>query len=591
MADETWVQQVRQQGDGAASRTDRDLTNRTSYLKQRLDAVELGQAVFARDVTLDPDLLVGQPAYWDEAAQRFAPAVAGVETDPDTGALVGTAASDCLGVVYAKELPDKGTLLLAGYAELDLANSAGADAPAGRYYLSASEPGKLVRQRPPVTVAVLYCDGAGRVVVQPAVRDFVEDHVHFSFELVCRPAGHADHPEPGARHAIKSPDVTARGWLPAALFGGRAPTRAAFGYNLAAHPELQRVWPPVPVAAAAVVWDKGADRAGGTVVPLGADGLVVLDRFGIWWMSDCPGDVPWPAATATSLSSYPAEPEASSDAPPECGRFERMRLTLSFARMTFATSRSVVTSLSPAADSPIRLVDCDGNAASTGDLFARFETDFTVTDNDTDGSLAVKEFDGSRFKRGYVVQGVLSGNDNLTVTGTRTKEIAGKTYAQGLLELSVNLDPAARDLPAQLVRLGDVKDRYYRDVMYLGMPPDQASEVRLKLKVPGAGLPASPRVKLRVQLLGRSAGTLPALTLTHRIVPRPDGATALPTADAALTFTTGQAVAADEYVEVEGEAVAVAAGDTLLYTLARADDAYSGEVGLLDVVGVLFAGG
>lgn len=591
--EQTWVRQVRDPVSGDTGRTTGALIGRTDYLKKRLDAAELGEAVFKHDATLDPDVLEGQPVYWNDDAQRFELALAGAETDPESGALVPTLASDVRGVVWAKEFANKGSVLLFGTAALSIANAAGEDAPAGRYFLSAVEPGKLTLQRPPVTVPVLFYDGHGRVFVQPATSNFAEAHTHFSFDLACRPAGSSDQPDPGYRHTIKTPDVTAKGWLPAALFGNRAPRRAAFGYNLAAHPELQRVWPPIPVTAAELVWDKGNGRVGGTVVPLGADGLVVLDRNGIWWMSDNYGDVPWPTATNTSVSSYPSESYPSSDTVPEDPRFEKMRLKLSFARLAFATDKSVVTSLQPRDDSPIRFFDCDGKPANTGDLFAAFLTDFLISDNDTDGSLAIKELDGNRFKRGYMVQGVLSGNDNLTITSTRTKQIGEKTYHQGLLEFSVNLDPAARDLPTSVVRLDDVKERFYQDVMYLGMPADQESNVRGRVKVPGAGLPASPKVKLRVQLLGRANGTLPALTVSYRVLPRPGSGDveALPTSDAGLTFATGQTVAADEYVEVESEAFDVAAGDTVLFTISRDDDGYSGEVGLLDMVGVLFAGG
>lgn len=588
MAENTWINQVR-----PGSRPEQDLTGRTDYLRRRLDAAEFGQAVFAHDVTLDPDLLEGQPVYWNDDAQRFEAALAAAEADADSGALVPSASAHVLGVLYAKEFATKGSVLLFGYAPLDLTNSAGAGAAAGLYYLSASEPGKLTRQRPAVSCPVLFCDGAGNAYVRPSDRPFAEDHVHYSFELACRPAGHSDQPDPDGRHAVKSPDVSVRGWLPAthASFRGTAPRRAAFGYNLAAHPELQRVWPPVPVEAVALTWDKGTNALGGTAVPLGTDGLVVVDRYGIWWMSDLYGDAPWPAATNTSLSSYPAEGSyPSSDVTPESPRFERMRLTLSFVRMAYATSRATVTSLRPATASPIRFVDCDGNEATTGDLFARFAEDFLVEDNTTDGSLVLKELSGNRFKRGPVVEGVRSTSANLEVSGSRTKEIDGETYQQGLLALTVNLDPAARDLPVQLVRLDDVKERVYQDVLYLGMPADTESSIRARLKVPGAGLPADPRVKLRVQLLGRAAGTVPTLTASYRLVPRPTGAAALPTADTALALATGQTVAADEYVESESDPIAVAAGDTLLFTIARADDAYSGELGLLDVTGVLYAG-
>ncbi len=594
--DTTWVRQVRDPSDANVARTTGALIGRTDYLKRRLDAAELGEGVFRHDVTLDPDLLEGQAVYWNADTQRFEAALAGVETDPVSGALVPTAASDCLGVLWLKAAASIGSVLLFGSATLDITNAAGPDAPAGRYYLSADSAGGLTVQRPPVGVPVLYYDGRGTVYVQPNLKNPIEEHVHFRFDLYCRPAGHADQPELAQKHTIKSPDVTAKGWLPASLFGAKAPRRAAFGYNLAAHPELQRVWPPVPISAVELTWDRGNGLVGGTVVPLGADGLVVVDANGIWWMSDNYGDVPWPTATNTSLSSYPAESYPSSDTIPENPRFEKMRLGLAFARMTFATDKSVVTSLAPAVGSPIRFVDCDGNAADTGELFAKLDSQFQILDSNPDGSLVVKELnDEGKLVRGRVIEGVRSSNGNLIVTGSHTKVIGtgddAEEYAQGLLVLDLPSDPAARDLNIQLVRLDNTKDRFYSGVPYLGMPADQASEIRGKLKVPNAGLPAVPTVKLRVQILPRANGTLPTLTVTYRVLPRPaTGPEALPVLDTGLTFTTGQAVTANEYIEVESSGIAVEAGDVVLFTIARADDGYSGEVGLLDVAGVLYQG-
>ena len=591
MAQRTWVRQVNDPTDPNVRRTTGQLVGRTQYLRERVDAAEFGQAVFAHDVTLDPDLLEGQPVYWNDAAQRFEAALAAAETDDESGNLVAAASANCIGVLYAKEFSTKGHVLLSGYAPLDISN-ASEDTSSGRYYLSSSEPGKLTKQRPGVSVPVLFLDGSGNAYVQPALHDFAQSHAHYRFDLRCYPAGTAVQPDQGDPHTITNPDPSLRGWLPASEFGGRAPAKAVFGYNLAAHPDLQRVWPPVPLSAVSLFWDKGDEHRGGSDIPVGSDGLVIVDRFGIWWTSDCYADVPWPTATNTATSSEASEPSLGSGEGPECPRFEKMRLVLAFAKMSFATADNAVTSLRPADGSPIRFRDCDGNEKSTGDLFASFDTDFVVSDADTDGSVVFKQLDGTRFKAGYVAEGVRAENENLTVSGSRTKQIGAETFHQGLITLSVNLDPAARDVPVQLVRLDDVKERFYQDVMYLGFPAGVGSSIRGKVKVPGAGLPAGAKLKLRIQLLGRANGTLPDLTVTYRILPRPtSGNVALPTTDSAVDFDSAVAVTTDQYAEVESGSFSVSAGDTVLFTVSRADDdGYAGEVGLLDVVGVLFAG-
>lgn len=591
----SWVRQIRhvqpREGvrAGVVRRPDQSMEGRTDYLKERLDEAALGQMIVARDVPLHEDILESQPVYWNDTEGRFEPALAGSEADPASGAQVPTASSDCLGVVLYKSTATLGDVLLFGYAEMDITNAVDETPQSGRYYLSSQSAGKLVRQRPAVGVPVLFYDGDGHVFVMPSIHGFLEDHIHYRFELVARPAGYSSEPVIGERHTITNPDADRQGWLPAShsSFNGMAPAKAAFGYNLNAHPELLRVWPPVPLDAVQILYDKGRHRGGATDVPIGVDGLVVLDQYGIWWMSDCYGDVPWPRDFNSSISSS-ATSESSN---PECPREETTRIIMGFAKMIFATDKSVVTSLKPFEGSPIRFVDCDGEEASTGNLFAKFISDFLIQDNDFEGNLALKALDGVNFKRGYMVQGVRSTNDNLSISGTRQKSISNVSYSQGLLDLTVNLEPSARDLPVKLVRLGNAKDRLYEGVMYIGFPDSTESSIIGSIKVPGAGLPASPKVKLRLQLFGRTAGTLPGLELTYRILSRPTSATALPTTDSALAIDTELVITASQYIEAESAAITVVAGDTIVFTLKRTgDDAYGAEVGLLDLVGILYAG-
>ncbi len=573
----------------AVNRASRALESRTNYLKTRQDLAEAGETLITYDAALHPDLLVGQPVYWNADSLRFEAAVAAAVVEE--GELRASPASACVGVVYRKELADKGWVLLAGRAELDLANAVDGEILPGFYYLSGAVAGKLVRQSQPVTVSVLCADGAGTVYVLPQARNVLDAHVHYRFELTCRPAGSADQPEVGGRHVIKTANPDFPGWLPAAGMAG-APPHAAFGYNLEAHPELKAAWPPVPATEASLVWFKG-DGSGGTQVADGASGLVVFNARGIWWMSDCYGDVPWPTATSTSNSSYPAEPEKPSSAGPECGRWDGMRLQLYFSHPRFATDRAAVTSLESRSGSPISFVDAvSGLPATSGALVALFEAENRVASSDNDGGVAFKALDSSgRFLVGWVAEGVRSGNSNLTVSGTRTKTIGGLSYHQGLLTLTANFEPPTRDLPLSVARLNDVRERYYNELLYLGFPAGQESDVRVKLRIPVAGLPANPKLRLRTQVLGRAAGTLPDLGVSYRVVPAAPANTALPLTDSALGYASSGAIGVDEYRQVDSDGFTVAAGDVVFLSIARsASDGYGGEVGLLDVTGLLYAG-
>jgi hypothetical protein len=616
-----WLYNIRQVAPGepvqagVVNRPDAALEERTNYLKDRLDAAALGRALFDVDATVAPDVLEGQPVFWNHQTQRYEQALAAVENDDATQTLVVQSSSDCLGLLYKKKSSTLGDVVLRGIVKLPaIVNAVDGTIAAGRYYLSSETPGKLTKQRPPVTVSVCYVQGPKDncaadpwVVVMPQVRDFLEDHIHYRFELVSQPAGTAV--LANGRYTITSPNVTQQGWLPAShsSFNGKAPAGAVFGYNLAAHDAIARVWPPMPVSAVAMLWDKGANRVGATEIPLGGDGLVICDNNGIWWMSDCTGDVPWPATSASSSSS--------GGIAVECPRDERMRVVVVFLRMVFGNDKSVVTSLEAAPGSPIVITNCDGVVAKTGDLEIDLDLNLAIKPPVVDGGKVFKAVEeGYKLREGWVTEGIVSGSPAIVVssvntptsTYTRTLTTAEKTALgfnpattvtakQGLVKISFNDALVERDIAPQIIRLSDVVERLYNDIPYLGFPQGQDASVRVRLNVPAAGLGDNLNMRIRAQIFGRKTATLPSLELTYRRLSRPGtGGTPLVLSDVTpgLTFNSAVAVTQDSAIEIESAPFVVAEGDTVLVTLRRplisgVADAYTAEIGLLRLAGIV----
>jgi hypothetical protein len=591
MPGSVWVNQVQHIRDGeavdasVASRPDQALEARSNYLKARLDAAELGEGMVAHAAVLSPSVLEGHAVAWNPTAGRFEPALAEVATDPSTGAFVPSWRADCLGVVLAKTSATLGVVLTGGRAAADL-SGVGVTAP-GRYYLSAAQPGALTLQAPPVSVPVLYYDGEYAYAVG-GVRSFLEAHVHHKFSLHCRPAGATSDPGSPNRHAISSPDPSLPGWLPAAhaSFGGAAPAGAAFGYNLAAHPQLQRAWPPVPPSSAVLVWDRADASPGGAVIPMGTSGggLCHVDRNGIWWMSDCYGDVPWPTSYN---SASPPPPLGQASAPPTCPRPEEMKLHLWFAEMLVATDKTVVTSLAAPAGGPLRITNCDGDPASTGALNLEVDLAFLTDADVVDGSLVFKAIDGTTFKRGRVVESLEAGA-NVTLTPT----VGTGDRAQGAVRIDVSNGLDERILTPQVVRVSNVRERLFQGVPYFGFPAGMASSVLFKYRIPPAGLPVDPHAVIRLWLFSQTAGTLPAVTAAYRRIPAASATpAALPTADTPVACNTNVAIGAGQYREVASDPIPAAAGDVLLVLLTRAaGDGFAGELGLVAYDASLVAG-
>lgn len=582
---------------GVANRPLLELLSKHRYLWDLIKSAASGSTVFARRVSVDDDVLVGQPVYWHAGRQQFEQSLASANTG-SSGQPETSDSSNVWGVVYTKHNATLADILLLGYATLDItaALATGQTLAAGNWYLSGTTAGKLTRTRPAVAIPVLKADGAGKVFVSPQWIDLLTAHTHLSFDLACQPAGDTEPPS-GGRHTITNPDVSQRGWLPAghASFGGHAPAAAAFGYNLAADAGLNTAWPPLPASNAALEWDNGVDPAQGFHrVPSGLpDGLVVFDRYGIWWMSDCEGDAPWPTDLDTAIPT--SESASESQTVPECPRRLDMAMKLSFTKPAFLSETTVVTSLST--DDERISITCDGEDATVGPLNIALNLEFLSDDSaDPAGFRALMEWDpdAETFHRGLIATGLYTANDNVALTGeaTSTRTIGGtpRTIHHGAVR--VDVDTAFnREMAMGLVRVEGVTEERVEDVMYLGFPAGELASFRGRINIPYTLDLTSPKLRLRLRILGRGAGVLPQLTVTYRRVPTVALATpaALPTVDTALVIDTEATLTvANQYADFLSDPVTVAGGDDFYFTVQRAeDDDYAHELGVLRLVAVL----
>jgi hypothetical protein len=610
---------------GVVSRPDRTLENRTDYLRDRLDAAALGQAIFDTDATVAPDVLAGHPVYWNSTEKRYERAQAAVETDATSQTLVVLPSSDCVGMCLRKKGETLADVVLHGVVDMpELQNAITGPIAPGRYYLSGTTCGKLVKQRPAVSVFVCQvlgpkdaCSTVPRVVVMPHVRDFIDEHTHYRFDLVCRPAGPHEPPNTGDEHVItvneeseSDTSATTPGWLPVShsVFNNKAPAGALFGYNLNAHPALSNVWPPLPIQSVAVLWDKGENHVGATEVPLGAQGLVVCDTNGIWWMSNCYGDVPWPATLDTTVAETPVTPGVE-----ECPREETMRLSVVFLRMLLGNDRNVVTSIEPDIDeSPIVVTNCAGAPATTGDL--RLDLNMQYAAGEALGGQAVKQIvDGKKLKRGWVAEGAFTVSNQISIKGVQERALTTAEkealelsttntimLQQGVLQIDYTDQLVERELSPQIIRLSDTVERLYMDIPYIGFPYGQASLLRVRFNVPGQNIGDNLNMKVRVQYFGRGgsaqqAALLPSLYMSYRVLPAPaltnNTGIGLISADTPIAPLPAISLLMDKVIQRESAPFGVSQGDTVLFTIGRDEnpaDVY-GEVGVLRITGIVYS--
>jgi hypothetical protein len=537
----------------------RDLQGNTVYIKDVLEASLLGTAVFAREQTVETDASVGMAVYYNAETQQFERALAEASVDSTTGVLAISEKAKPWGVVYYKHNSTLADIILTGSGSVDISNAIDGDVEAGTYYLSSTTPGFLVKTEPPVTIPVLQADGEGLVFVKTNYHDSLEGHKHFAYNLKCVPAGDHETPSPGDPHEITNADDEIEGWLPAdhASFDGNAPDGAAFGYNLSASP-LRGVWPPFPLQSVHLEWNKALDDSGATGVPLGADGLCIIDNNGIWWMSDCYQDVPWPYSLDTPGESS----DVSDPSDVECPRHVNMELKLWFTKMTFQTAGTVVTSLRAVEGSGLIVRCVDGDDASAGDLEIDLDMDLVDGVDDEAGYLAFKSRGGNTFNRGPIVEKIVAGS-NVTITQT------GPT-GQGVVTINAELDLDGKDIGATITRLNNVTEEPYKGTLGLGLANGRTGSFTSQIDVPAA-LPSGQQLSFTMRILARSAGALPTLTVEKLIIPAASTVTSLPTTWSSVTFAPSVTFsAADQYIDTTSSPFNVTAGDIVLIKVTRA---------------------
>ena len=586
---------------GTPNRPLQQLDQNIQYLWELITAAELGSTVYARQQTVVSTIEAGQPVYLNATTQRFEPAYAATETDDVTGYLTVSDQSQVWGIVAEKHNATLADILLFGYVTVDISaaiatselNGDGS-VPAGTWYLSGSGVGQLTKQQPPVSVPVLKTDTAGGVFVNPKFVDFLENHRHYVFDLEMTPAGEVTPPAVGGTHTITNADSLQIGWLPAgdAIFEGNAPAVAKFGYNLSQNPDLNNIYPPIPLQSASMqmqrpsIWDSALERKwyGQQLM----DDLVIIDRNGIWWMSDCYDEVPW----ATDLDTSSSASMSVGDCDPEGKEYV---LKLYYTRVNFATDNTIVRSLKSVDDRLV--ITCAGkdSAASTGDLEIDLDLTLMIGDQDLPGYIVFKSFNATTntFQLGPVTEGVYATSSNVLLTSPLQTIVNGETRYHGPVGLGV-VSQASQELSSQLVRLDGVTEENY-PVLYLGMPNDDTTSYIVKFEVP-SDAPANSEFSFRPRIIGRAAGTLPQLTVSYYKATRPVAGLTTPilvtqTYVSMTIVTIATLAAANEAVEATSTAIAVDPGDIVYVKVERTpedvSDTYSGELGIMQQVGVL----
>lgn len=568
-----------------ANRPDREIAERVQALRNRL--LEQGGKLIIFEQSVESTVSVGDAVYFNKTTNKFDRALA--TTQVVNGRIAPADSADVLGIVSRKHSGGIADIILMGLdGDLVLRDEALSTTPTdGAYYLSGTLAGRMTLTPPstPIRVAT-YDSGLGTYVGIDRPTSF-DQHRHYRLDLASLAAANETVFLDGGlyRVALSGANSSLPGWLPAddAIFDGKAPVGAYFGYNLSQDDTLRALWPPAPPDAASIVvfFD---DRDGfGSELP---QEYVTFDENGIWLKTNVVAQLPWWVRVSVGGSSSSAGPFGD-------GAGRERQAVIYFHKSRYAADRTAVTSLTPEDPlSPIKIVDCNGADATVGDLFVRYDPDTVVSTDEDLSPIAVKEFlDGGRIKRGPVAVMLVPGDDTIILESEDSQPVdanlpLGDRGYFGTVYIRAALDASERLIPPQIVHLNGVQQRYSSEI-FLSLGLKANTSLTFKFVLPGpVGFPANPKATLRLWLEGGAATAVPDLTIAARRLPRALVATVLPVTSDTLDFTSPGIIPVGSYMEVETTeitALTVAAADVVTVTVSRApSDGYAGELQILN---------
>ena len=279
------------------------LTQRTDWLYAQLLSLMSGGTLLLRSQVLFTTVPVGTPVYFDIVTSTYKAAFAAVNSDTFSTAAPSAAVTGIVSAVSGTSAD----IVPSGYLKLTTVQWAavfdtGVFA-AGPVYLStisgkiSSLPGSLS-----IYLGTLQPDGS--LIVVPVNAGAYLDHVHLERFLVGDPAGTVVDPAFGGTQSVNTPNAALQGWLPANatyfpgyVTGVQIPTGAKFGYNIQQSSEtaLRAVFPVLPP-------ENAQFSQSGLILSTDS---VVINQYGIWWMTDAYGTAPWPVDYAVTATAAP----------------------------------------------------------------------------------------------------------------------------------------------------------------------------------------------------------------------------------------------------------------------------------------------
>lgn len=539
-----------------------------------INTTNVVQSNMALDASIDPVAQVGQPVFFNTGTNRFELSRLQIQSSP-SGRLYASMSSEAWGIIHKKCASNRADVLLSGLASIDLTASTGQASPSGKFYLTTTAGAMASSPDHSIIVPVLLATGAGQVLFRPWFADTYPRYVPAIVEVMRTVAGTPVNS--GNVITITSPNPNVLGWLPAnhAVFGGNAPVGAVFGYNWKQDNELSVGWPPVNPAEAKLYIEAGGTTSKGSRVLLGNDGQrLIINEFGIWWMTANASQVPW----AIPVDGQPSGTNPLAITP---------KLVLEADLVVYGSDEiSGIGSLDSTVDWLKFVKQGTNNPANVGELALSLDTAEMTSSLIGYGTTSLGPVVDGKFARNYQVSSLRAGNAAVSLNGT----IVGGSYV-GPVTISVI---AARDmdlLPTDTQLFGATTESYAEE-MAIGLPASCNTRFVNSYHIPNA-VTANSSIVFELWITSQGQLSLPiGLELSTRVFSQPTGSPlALATKPLlnllGINYTPGVVIPSGQYAKIESDVLTVSGGDLVYLQMARngLTDGVSAEVHVLKLIG------
>ena len=275
-----------------------------------------------------------------------------------------------------------------------------------------------------------------------------------------------------------------------------------------------------------------------------------------------------------------------------------MRERLIMSKTQYAMGISCVTSLQPYTNHPFEFVDCNGETANVGDLYAKFTLKEDPVYLDTYDGYAMRRFN-DEYKQEIVttVNGISVTGPTVSITSNISDTISyeGREYYRGLVH--VDISPLnEQEIAPQIMKLGDALEREFNGIMYVGFPRGRESSILAKFEIPNIFNGAA---YLNVDFFSSVDGTFPSIDCKYKVIRKPEEDEQIKVDTIAYNnviwdntlASTSISVVSSSVFRLKTMPITVNAGDTIVFKLTRPIDtvSYGGDAGIVRINGILEA--